>query len=50
MSLSAYQTPTWVESGGEEADRDGFWALVAGTLDGDLDLPARLLWASPSFP
>ena len=23
-SLPAYQTPTWVGSGGEEADRDGF--------------------------
>ena len=25
VSLPAAQTPTWVGSGGEEADRDGFW-------------------------
>ena len=51
--LTAAQTPTWVGLGAVEADRDGFWALVAGmrwTLGGDLDLPARLLWASTSFP
>ena len=50
---NAYPTPTWVGLGAVEADRDGFWALVAGmrwTLGGDLDLPARLLWASTSFP
>ena len=51
--LTAAQTPTWVGLGAVEADTDGFWALVAGmrwTLGGDLDLPARLLWASTSFP
>ena len=50
---NASKIPTWVRLGAEEADRDGFWALVAGmrwTLGGDLDLPARLLWASASFP
>ena len=50
---NAAKTPTWVGLGAEEADRDGFWALVAGmrwTLGGDLDLPARLLWASTSLP
>ena len=49
----AYPTPIRVSSGGEQADTDGFWALVAGmrwTLRGDLDVPPRLLWASTSFP
>ena len=25
VSLAAYPTPTWVESGGEDADTNGFW-------------------------
>ena len=50
---NAYPTPTWIRLGAQEAETDGFGALLAGmrwTLGGDLDLPAMLLWASTSFP